>query len=421
MPRPGGAPVIAVAVHDGFFSFGSGAGSANRSFLTALTQLIRPGIRLVVLPISLVPASSQYSPAWHAEMSALISAVGGEVFPVDNGTSGHVRFGSVPAFRQASASAGHIIRDEILPRASQLLIVAFDTPFFGLSGQLPAAARPAVVTVPRSTAVLQAPDDSDRISWERDGLHATAAAGGRIAAISPHMRHHLASDYQIPDSALIDLPDGVTATEWQHTTPPDNSLLPARARTGFILAMGRAQPYKGFDDLLDALALLRARHVTLPHVIIAAVTEDTGPSAYQRHLARQITETDLDATLVTRFTPGLRTLLLHPALAAVIVPSRAEPFGRIPLEAFVAGAAPVVATTAGGLARLVIDDQTGYSASPADPPSLATAIHRALSASSATRSRLRAAGRQLTATRFNHDQAVREFLAALAPWAVRRE
>jgi glycosyltransferase involved in cell wall biosynthesis len=421
MTRPPGTPAIAVAVHDGFLSFGSGAGSANRSFLTALTQQARPGIRLVVLPIGLVPASSQYSPAWHAEMSTVLQAAGGEVFPVDNGTGGQVRFGGVPAFRQASAFAGRIIRDEVLPHASQLLIVAFDAPFLGLSAQLPGAARPAVVTVPRSTAVLQAPDDSDRISWERDGLHATAAAGGQIAAISAHMRHHLADDYQIPDSALIDLPDGITASEWQHATRPDTSLLPARARAGFILAMGRAQPYKGFGDLLDALAILRARHVTLPHAIVAAVTEDDEPSAYQRHLARQITDTGLDATLVTRFTPGLRTLLPHPALAAVIVPSRAEPFGRIPLEAFVAGAAPVVATTAGGLAGLVIDGQTGYSAAPADPQSLATAIHRALSASPATRSRLRAAGHHLTATRFNHDRAVRDFLAARAPWAIRRQ
>jgi len=42
------------------------------------------------------------------------------------------------------------------------------------------------------------------------------------------MRHHLAGEYQIPGSALIDLPDGVTASEWQHTAPPDISLLPAR-------------------------------------------------------------------------------------------------------------------------------------------------------------------------------------------------
>ncbi len=97
------------------------------------------------------------------------------------------------------------------------------------------------------------------------------------------------------------------------------------------------------------------------------MAEDTHPTSYQRHLARRIKAGHLDATLITRFDPALRSLRPHPDLAAVVVPSRAEPFGRIPLEAFVAGAAPVVATTAGGLASLVID---GYTANPADPPSL---------------------------------------------------
>jgi glycosyltransferase involved in cell wall biosynthesis len=36
--------------------------------------------------------------------------------------------------------------------------------------------------------------------------------------------------------------------------------------------------------------------------------------------------------------------------------SRAEPFGRIPLEAYAAGASPVIATTAGGLAEIVTSD-----------------------------------------------------------------
>jgi glycosyltransferase involved in cell wall biosynthesis len=156
----------------------------------------------------------------------------------------------------------------------------------------------------------------------------------------------------------------------------------------------------------------------MPHTLLAAVTDDPQPSPYQRHLAARIATEQLDATLLTRFAPGLRSLLIHPALVAVVVPSRVEPFGRIPLEAFIAGAAPVVATTAGGLAELVTDNRTGYTAIPNNPPSLAAAIRLALIADPAERARLRATGRRLAATRYNHEQTVRAFLQDIAPWAI---
>jgi glycosyltransferase involved in cell wall biosynthesis len=111
-------------------------------------------------------------------------------------------------------------------------------------------------------------------------------------------------------------------------------------------------------------------------------------------------------------------LLSHPALAGVIVPSRTEPFGRIPLEAYAAGASPVIATTAGGLAETVTEPLTGYTASPADPASLAAAISRALTANPAGHARMLAAGRHLTATRHDYHANVRAFLTRHAPWAI---
>ena len=87
-------------------------------------------------------------------------------------------------------------------------------------------------------------------------------------------------------------------------------------------------------------------------------------------------------------------------------------------EAFAAGAAPVVATTAGGLAELVVDGLTGYTAQPGHPASLAAAISRALACDPAGRARLRAASRRLAATRYDHEQAATAFCAEVAPWAV---
>jgi glycosyltransferase involved in cell wall biosynthesis len=310
------------------------------------------------------------------------------------------------------------LRHQVLPVASELAVVLCDVPFLGVAPLLPAAVVPRLTVVVRSTGLLHDPAHRERIDFERSGLRYLAAQHGRVAAISAYMREHLARDYGLPAAALVSLPDGLTPGEWS-SSPLRPPPLPPQARGGFLLALGRAQPYKGWDDLIEAIAALRAAGTRLPHALLAAVTDQPEPTAYQRHLADHIGQLGLDATLLTRFDPGVRDLLWHPALRTVVIPSRREPFGRIPLEAYVAGAAPVVATTAGGLAEQVIDGVTGFTAAAADPAHLAGALRRALASSAGERARMRAAGRDLARTRFDHRLAIQRFFAEFAPWACR--
>jgi glycosyltransferase involved in cell wall biosynthesis len=412
-------PVIIVAVHDGFYGCGTGAGRSNRAFLRVLSGILTPDVQLVILPVTLAPGSPEYDAAWHVESIAIAHSTGATVIGIDNGTSGQTRFGGLAHFRRASASAAAEIT-RLAGRAPRALTVAFDAPFFGLGPLLPARHAAATVSVARATAALHAPADQERTAWERAGLLATVQAGGQVAATSRHIRQHLTSAYGIPQAAIRDLVNGLTQAEARPGPGPrDTGLLPPAASRGFLLSYGRAEPYKGFDDLLDALAILKAGGALVPHTILGAVTEGPLLTAYQRHLAGRITVQELDVTLHTSFSPGFCTLLAHPGLAAVIVPSRTEPFGRIPLEAYAAGATPVIATTAGGLAQIVTEGRTGYTAAPADPRSLASAITRALAASPAQRQQLLTQGRQLTRTRYDYHANVRAFLAGIAPWALR--
>ena len=411
-----GSPAVIVALHDGFYGWGTGAGRSNRAFLQILAGMLAPGVRLTVIPVRLIPASSEYDEPWHQESLAITANAGGAVIPVDNGSAGMTRFGGLNCFRRASAAAAAVTGD-ILSGASRSLVIAFDAPFYGLAPLLPDGQRARLVNVARATAALHAPADHERAAWERAGLLATARAGGHIAATSRHMRQHLTSAYGIPGEAITDLVNGLTPAE-QHPGPQDTaSLLPPAASGGFLLSYGRAEPYKGFDDLLDALAFLKADHVPVPHTVLGAVADGPPLTPYQRHLAHRITAERHDITLLTTFSPAIRSLLAHPRLAAVIVPSRAEPFGRIPLEAYAAGASPVIATTAGGLAEIVTDGSTGYTAEPADPPSLAAAISRALTATPAQRHRLLERGRHLTAARYDYQANIAAFLTRHAPWA----
>lgn len=408
-------PTVVMALHDGFYGCGTGAGRYNYALLEILVGLLPTGVRLVVLPVRLDPTSPEHDLAWHAETATILACFDAVVYPVDNGTAGQVRFGGLDCFRHLVRHTADILTRCVLPDAHPVLILALDAPFLGLPRLLPTHVLPNLVLVPQSTARIHTPADRERIAWESHGLLTAAEFGGRIAVISDYMRAHLSTDYQVPDHALVDLPNGLSPVDWQ-LTQPDDGLLPASAQEGFLLAMGRAQPYKGFDDLLDALALLRIENVTVPNLVLAAVTDDPEPCNYQQHLAKRITNLALDTTLLTRFHTDIRRLLVHPALRGVVVPSRAEPFGRVPIEAYAAGATPVVATTAGGLAEQVIDGYTGFVATPEDPASLATALRRALALAPAGRHRMRNNARRFAAARYDYPRAVRTFLARTAPW-----
>jgi glycosyltransferase involved in cell wall biosynthesis len=107
-----------------------------------------------------------------------------------------------------------------------------------------------------------------------------------------------------------------------------------------------------------------------------------------------------------------------------VLPSPAEPFGLVIVEAMALGRA-VIATAAGGPLEIVVNGQTGVLVPPRDPRGLADAILR-LSASGELRALMGAAGRELFQARFTTDQmaaqvqavyqdALREWLPGMRP------
>lgn len=154
-------------------------------------------------------------------------------------------------------------------------------------------------------------------------------------------------------------------------------------------------PWKGVDVLLDAFALVRQTH---PTAHLAVVGEDAfGVNRdYVARLNRQAANLRGCVTL-TGYRADMATVFGDAAV--VVVPSLAEPFGRVVLEAM-ALSRPVVGTAAGGLPEVVVDGRTGLLVPPGDAGALAGAIERLL-ADRGLRAQLGAAGLRRVRERFS--------------------
>ncbi|GAB4401808.1 MAG: glycosyltransferase [Anaerolineales bacterium] len=144
-----------------------------------------------------------------------------------------------------------------------------------------------------------------------------------------------------------------------------------------LLFVGRIEPLKGLDVLIQALALMRAQGVLAQHPACLAVIggdPNVSPQAMTVEMARlqeMRRQYDLQDVVAFLGRRGQDTLpYYYSAATAVVVPSHYESFGMVALEAMACGT-PVVASQVGGLAFLVQDGQTGYHVPVGEPEALA--------------------------------------------------
>ncbi len=133
-----------------------------------------------------------------------------------------------------------------------------------------------------------------------------------------------------------------------------------------LIAVGRASPEKGFDVLLDAMALARDRGAAIRLEVISGGPER---AALEARRARHRLE-DL-----VSFVDPLPRADLHARIAAahaIVVPSRREGLGLVAVEALALDR-PVIASRAGGLEE-VVTSGTGVLVAPGDVDALARAL-----------------------------------------------
>jgi len=184
----------------------------------------------------------------------------------------------------------------------------------------------------------------------------------------------------------VTIPSGVPLRRFMEAPPEARSRL--RAELGLdenavvFLSVGRLEPVKGFDILIEAWRLL---DIPRPHLVIV------GDGSLRQSLQKQAAEAGIGRDV--HFL-GFRQDVpdwMHMADAFVLA-SRNEGMGRVFIEAMAAGL-PVVATRVGGVPSVVLHERTGLLVPPEDPQALAEAVAR-LAVDRELRRRMGAAGRE---------------------------
>lgn len=205
----------------------------------------------------------------------------------------------------------------------------------------------------------------------------------RIIAATPAELSQLEFLYKADKKKITIIPPGVDIGRFYPMAPEEAcDIIGAPCKQKMLLFVGRIEPLKGVDTLLQAIAILHRSGLWEEHPHCLTIIggnpdqqgEDTNAEMTRlQTLSRTLGLEDLVLFLGKR---DQNTLPYYYAAAeAVIVPSHYESFGMVALEAMACGT-PVVASQVGGLAFLVQDETTGFVIPDNDPQALADRLER---------------------------------------------
>jgi glycosyltransferase involved in cell wall biosynthesis len=273
-------------------------------------------------------------------------------------------------------------------------------------GVIAAAARPAlplVVSLHGSDVFV-----AEKTAPAGAAARRVFARAGFVTACSADLAHRATALGADADRLEV-VPYGVDTARF---TPRPDSRAAVRARIGvapgdrLVVAAGRLVRKKGFEYLIDAMAQLPGAHLALggdgdlAHELRARA--GAVGVADRVHFLGNVSQDDVAGWFG--------------AADVVAIPSVRDDSGNVDglpntvLEALAAGA-PVVATSAGGIGSVVLDDQTGLIVPERDAAALARAV-ALLFDDPARRLRLGEAARKAVAARFGWDMAAARFESA---------
>jgi glycosyltransferase involved in cell wall biosynthesis len=246
--------------------------------------------------------------------------------------------------------------------------------------------------------------------------------------VDGHTHAHIAISRAVRDSMIArgeSAPTDVTVISNGITRPNPAALTPGAAIRDelgvprdaiFLVCASRLEPEKDLITLLEAMPLLPA---SPPVRLVIA-----GAGSMEADLQNKLRDWQLgDCCSLLGFREDVLSIIA--AADIFVLPSKAEPFGLVILEAMSLGK-PVVATGAGGPLEIVVEGETGLLVPPNNPGALAKAIQNLIDRPG-TRAEMGGEGRARFSDCFTADRMAGETLElyqrvmGISTQSVRRE
>jgi D-inositol-3-phosphate glycosyltransferase len=215
-------------------------------------------------------------------------------------------------------------------------------------------------------------------AYRVDGEKQVIRRADRIIAATIAEVTQLRFLYKAPAGKMVVIPPGVDVSHF-YPIPGDEAKMYVGLKPDdhMVLFVGRIEPLKGVDTLIQAMSCLQLQDGHRVHLAIIGGDPSASPQEMSAEMARlQKLCDDLCVGQTVVFLGKRdqdRLPYYYSAAELLVMPSHYESFGMVALEAMACGT-PVIASEVGGLAYLVRDGETGFTVPDQEPELLSEKI-----------------------------------------------